>query len=281
MNRLFSKVLVRAAALVCFCFPSASIAGQSAAVTPRNVDGSAPRAMAADGHVDLTGTWTGTANVEAPQDPNNIKVGVRARGGDYTNFERDNTLLRRMDQNRPWYKPQYWDIVQRLDQEGNGRDPVYTCMPAGVPRMGPPVKIVQTPTEMLFFYQNPDTYRIIPTDGRPHSPDDQLEGTWKGESRGRWERDTFIVDTVGFLSSSWLGIGGWIHGDNMHVIERFRRQSNALTWQATVEDPDYFLKPWTMNPRTVRLNPDPKAELDESLPCSERDASHLVTKEHH
>jgi hypothetical protein len=147
--------------------------------------------------------------------------------------------------------------------------------------MGPPVKIVQTPTEMLFFYQNPDTYRIIPTDGRPHSPDDQLEGTWKGEARGRWEGDTFIVDTFGFLSSSWLGIGGWIHGDNMRVVERFRRQGNALTWQATVEDPDYFLKPWTMNARTVRLNPDPKAELEESLPCSERDSGHLVTKEHH
>jgi hypothetical protein len=281
MNGLFSKVPIRAAALVCFCFPSASVAGQSAAVTAGNVDGSAPRATAADAHVDLTGTWTGRGNMGAPQDPNNIRVGIQARGGDFTNFERDNTLLRRMDENRPWYKPQYWDIVQRLDQEGNGRDPVYTCMPAGVPRMGPPVKIVQTPTEMLFFYQNPDTYRIIPMDGRPHSPDDQLEGTWKGEPRGRWERDTFIVDTVGFLSSSWLGIGGWIHGDNMHVVEQFRRQGNTLTWQATVEDPDYFLKPWTMKPRTVRLNTDPKAELDESLPCSERDAAHLVTKEHH
>ena len=280
MNRPFSKVLV-AAALVCFCFPSVSVAGQSAAVPPGSVDGSAPRAMAADGHVDLTGTWTGSANMGAPQDPNNIKVGVRARGGDFTNFERDNTLIRRMDENRPWYKPQYWDIVQRLDQEGNDRDPVYTCMPAGVPRMGPPVKIVQTPTEMLLFYQNPDTYRIIPADDRQHSPDDQLEGTWKGESRGRWDGDTFVIDTVGFSSSGWLGISGWIHGDNMHVVERLRRQGNTLTWQATVEDPDYFLKPWTMNPRTLRLNLDPKAELEESLPCSERDAGHLVTKEHH
>jgi hypothetical protein len=67
----------------------------------------------------------------------------------------------------------------------------------------------------------------------------------------------------------------------MHVVERFHRDGNTLTWQATVEDPDVLLKPWRMNARTLKLNPDPKAVLEETLPCSERDLSHLVTKEHH
>jgi len=48
-----------------------------------------------------------------------------------------------------------------------------------------------------------------------------------------------------------------------------------------VEDPDVLIKPWVMNPRVLRLNPDPKATLEESLPCSERDLEHLVNKEHH
>jgi hypothetical protein len=65
------------------------------------------------------------------------------------------------------------------------------------------------------------------------------------------------------------------------VIERLRRNGDLLTWQATVEDPDMLIKPWTMNAREMRINPDPKATLPESLPCVERDLSHLVTKEHH
>jgi hypothetical protein len=154
-------------------------------------------------------------------------------------------------------------------------------MPLGVPRMGPPSKIVQTPTEMIFLYQNHNTFRVIPTDGRPHTPDKDLEGTWMGESLGHWEGDTFVIDSVGFTDASWLDIQGYFHGENMHVIERIRRQGNTLTWQATVEDRDVFLKPWVMNARTVRLNPDPKAVLAEDLPCRERDLSHLVTKEHH
>ena len=113
------------------------------------------------------------------------------------------------------------------------------------------------------------------------TPLDQLDGTWKGESIGHWEGITMVIDTIGFNDISWLDIGGYFHSENMHVIERIRRDGNTLTWQATVEDPDVLIKPWTMNPRVLRLNPDPKAVLEETLPCSERDLSHLVNKEHH
>jgi hypothetical protein len=67
----------------------------------------------------------------------------------------------------------------------------------------------------------------------------------------------------------------------MHVVERFKRDGNTLTWTVTVEDPDYLLEPWTSTPRVALLNPDPKAMLPESQPCSERDLAHTVTKEHH
>ena len=90
-----------------------------------------------------------------------------------------------------------------------------------------------------------------------------------------------VIDTIGFNDISWLDIGGYLHTENMHVIERIRREVNTLTWQATVEDPDVLIKPWVTNPRGLRLNSDPKAVLEESLPCVERDLSHLVNKEHH
>jgi hypothetical protein len=76
-------------------------------------------------------------------------------------------------------------------------------------------------------------------------------------------------------------LGGYFHSENMHVIERLHRDGNTLAWTATVEDPDVLLEPWTMTPRVGLLNPDAKAILPESLPCSERDFAHVVTKEHH
>ena len=221
----------------------------------------------------------------SPDDP--FGAYLPAREGTLLNFERDNTIIRRMDPNKPLYKPQFWEKVQQFDQNGNNADPSFGCMPAGVPRMGPPAKIVQTPAELLFFYISAgaqgwgDQYRVIPIDGRQHTPLDQLDGTWKGESIGHWEGDTMVIDTIGFNDISWLDIGGYLHSENLHIIERLRREGDTLTWQVTVEDPDVLIKPWVMNPRVLRLNPDPKAVLEESLPCSERDLEHLVTKEHH
>jgi hypothetical protein len=90
-----------------------------------------------------------------------------------------------------------------------------------------------------------------------------------------------VIDTIGFNDSSWLDIDGYFHSENMHVIERIRRDGDTLRWQATVEDPDVLIKPWVMNPVVLRLNPNPKATLEESLPCVEHDSSHLVNKEHH
>ncbi len=257
--------------------PVRAIAQQATASTPR----------LSDGHPDLNGLWNGNANNPFIKSDDPLTSNLASRGASLLNFERDGALVRRADQNKPMYKPEYWEKIQKLDQNGNTEDPSYGCMPAGVPRMGPPLKIVQTPRELVFLYISPpaqgwgDQYRAIPVDGRAHTPLQDLDGTWKGESIGRWEGDTLVVDTIGFNDTSWLDIGGYFHSENMHVVERLHREGDTLTWEATVEDPDVLLKPWTMNRRVLRLNSDPKAELPESLPCVERDLSHLVTKDHH
>lgn len=251
----------------------------------QNANGSTPKL--ADGHPDLNGLWTGLVRGPFVKSEDPLASNLASRDADLLNFERDNALIRRSNPNKPIYRPEFWEKVQKFDQNGNTEDPSYGCMPGGVPRIGPPAKIIQTPAEAVFLYVTPpaqgwgDAYRVIPTDGRQHTPLQELDGTWKGESVGHWDGDTLVVDTIGFNDTSWLDIGGYFHSENMHVIERLRREGNTMTWQATVEDPDVLLKPWVMNQRVLGINNDPKAGLVESLPCVERDLSHLVNKEHH
>jgi hypothetical protein len=310
----FSTIIVMAA-LLCL-LPAAAFAQANGGprmdhenTLPPTPEGSTPRT--ADGHPDLTGLWNGLADnlLGVPNQMHNvgIEVGTDSTRDIYSGLqiatwplqnrkrqnneqnERAATLLRRMGSNRPLYKPQYWERVKDLDANSNEEDPSNQCMPAGVPRVGSPSYIAQTPSYLIFIYPGQGgliatqtSYRMIPTDGRQHTKLDDLDGTWNGESIGRWEGDTMVIDSIGFNSTSWFDqLGGYFHSENMHVVERLHRDGNTLTWTATVEDPDVLLEPWTTTPRVALLNPDPKALLPESLPCSERDLAHVTTKEHH
>jgi hypothetical protein len=184
-----------------------------------------------------------------------------------------------MSTNVPLYKPELWDRVQYLDQHGNLEDPEWKCRPAGVPRSGPPSKIVQIAGEVIFLYRSGNTFRVIPTDGREHDRIRAADTTWQGDSVGRWDGDTLVVDTVGFTDESWLAWPGWFHSNNMRVVERLTRKGGTLTYQAEVHDPDVLLEPWMMDPHAVPLNKDPKAALVEDLPCEERDLEHMTSRE--
>ena len=252
-----------------------------------------------DGRPDFTGIWGGGGGgagfaAENPADADKVVALLRARAPELdraapvgtdanyahaiVNFERDSGMMQRMDPNRPLYKPEHWEKVQELDLDGNAQDPAFKCLPEGVPRMGPPDKIIQTPTEMIFLYGLRMT-RIVYIDGRPIPPVEEWVGLWNGRSYGHWEGDELVIETVDFNDETWLAWPGWFHSVDMKVTERMRRQGNTMTWQATVEDPVVLQKPWVMNPRTIRLNPNPKAEIEEDLPCIERDLPHMVTKE--
>ena len=199
------------------------------------------------------------------------------------------TLLRRVASNRPIYKPEYWDEIRRLDDDANVEDPSNNCMPAGIPRASIPSFIGQFPDFFIFVYPGQGgliatqgMYRMIPADGRKHTPLQELDGTYTGEAIAHWEGDTLVVDTYGFNTNTWIDqVGGYFHSENMHTIERFHREGNTLTWTVTVEDPDVLLEPWTSTPRVALLNPNPKAMLAEAQPCSERDLGAVATKEHH
>ena len=259
----------------------------AAQAQPQNV----PTPRTADGHLDLSGFWGGGGGQGQPKpdEKGNIVQLTRARLCHQTqidagecapgvNAERDAGLNQR-PANQPMYKPEFWERVQYLDREGIKEDPTFHCKPAGVPRMGPPAKIVQTATELIFLYQQGNIFRVIPIDGRPHDPIKSQDTTWYGDAVGKWEGDTMVIDIVGFNDESWLGWPGWLHSNNMHVVERYTRTGNTMRWEAIVTDPDTLLEPFRIDARTLRLNPDPKASFIEDLPCEERDAQHIVTHE--
>jgi len=168
---------------------------------------------------------------------------------------------------RPTYKPEFWDKVQQLDMWTNKYDPVMTCQPLGVPREGPPRRIIQTDKDVVFIYTGGDAgggygeYRIIPTDGRQHGKDAEFDFTYLGNTVGRWEGDTLVLDAVAFNDFTWLGRGGFFHSDRMHVVERFTRQGDALLYDVMVEDPEVLTEPWVLPTRTVTRNPNPDAGL--------------------
>jgi hypothetical protein len=266
--------------------PAPGETGSPAARTPRT----------ADGRPDLSGLWMNTTRADGieltlfPSAPaaqvqtdtqGNVSRFTSARRGRAENFERDSTLRRRADPNRPIYKPEFWQKVRALNDDGNAADPGFNCMALGVPRMGPPSKIVQTPKEMIFLYASKNIFRLIPTDGRPHDPIKSGDPTLMGDSVAHWEGDTLVIDVIGFVDTSWLDKPGYFHSHDMRVTERLRREGDTIYYQATVEDPAVLEKPWVMNEIVLQLNSDPNETLWEDPPCIERDLEHLVTKEHH
>ena len=178
----------------------------------------------------------------------------------------------------PSYKPEFRAKVQELSDRQSKTDPVFYCGRPGVPRIGPPRKIVQLPNEMVFFYEDisGDPYRIIPTDGRPHRA--RANPSHYGDSVARWEGDVLVVDVRNFVDDTWFGEDGYFHSDAMRVIERIWKDGNNLVWQATVEDPNVLTVPWTVPARLTT----PSAEaLEESPKCVETDGPKLLNNDHH
>lgn len=178
----------------------------------------------------------------------------------------------------PAYKPEHQAKVKHLFDNESKLDPVFYCGKPGVPRIGPPRKIVQLPTETIFFYEDisGDPYRIIPTDGRPHRA--VANPSHYGDSLGRWEGRVFVVDVRNFVEDTWIGEDGYFHSAELRVTERLWKDGGNLVWQAIVDDPVVLAKPWVMPPRVLR----PSAEsLEESPKCVETDGAKLLNDDHH
>lgn len=179
---------------------------------------------------------------------------------------------------RPTYKPEFVKKQEEQFFRADYLDPSFRCQPEGVPRIGAPTQILVSSNEVVLLYQHRNVYRVIPTDGRGH--DKNADAMAMGDSIGRWEGDTFVVDVVNFSPDTWIDHDGSWHDDNLHVIETFTRKGNTLTYAVKMEDPTLFAEPFTPKPITLILGA-PGKHADEDYPCVEQDQPHFVGTERH
>jgi len=153
----------------------------------------------------------------------------------------------------PPFTPWGADLFKKSDPEVN--DPNLACLPHGVPRImfvPLPVEIFQVPGRVLMYQEAGNQLRQIHLD-RGHPKDVDL--TYNGDSVGKWEGDTLVVDSVGFNDVTWLDHVGLPHSDQLRVVERIRRvDHDTLRNDMTVEDPKTFTKTLTAS-QIYKLKP--------------------------
>ena len=179
---------------------------------PKPPSGPTPRAE--DGKVDLSGVWV-------------------PKG---TGLSSD-----------PSYTPEFQKLYAERKANKGKDDPERLCLPDGAVRINPlPYKIVQRPNQIVLLWEgNTHSYRRFFLDGRPPNLDVEPE-SWSGQSIGKWDGDTLVVDTVGFNDKTWLDETGKPHSNEMHLVERYRRPDlGHLNVELTIDDAKALTQPYT------------------------------------
>jgi hypothetical protein len=206
-------------------------------VLPDSEINSRPIPRLPDGTVDLTGPWVG--------------------GGTIADIERDGGLSAGALPLLPWAR----EVRDRRRRED---DPYTVCLPMSVLRTNPyPWKLAMSYTAkglshiyVLHELGDAGGHRVVYMDGRPH-PVDPVP-TWSGHSIGRWDRDTLVVDTVGFNDKFWFDRRGTPHTEQLHIIERYTRLNyGTLVNEVTLEDPGALSRPVNLKFTARLLRPDP------------------------
>ena len=146
------------------------------------------------------------------------------------------------------YRADARKLADRNSKERETSDPLLSCFQPGIPRavlLPEPFQIFQNSDRVVIVYQHVHAYRVIFTDGRPHY-DEGIE-FYMGDSRGRWEGNTLVVDVTNFKPDTWLDSAGNFHSNKLHVIERYTRTgADTLRYEATIEDPEVFERSWNI-----------------------------------
>jgi hypothetical protein len=212
----------------------------------------------ADGHPDLNGIWQAfvTANIdvqdhEAQAGPHTELLGA------YSGWPAGQGIV---DGGVIPYKP---EAVAKKRQNAENRtkvdvsddekwhdlgDPELKCYMPGVPRatyMPFPLQIVQgSAPYILLSYEFASATRIVRMNWKGEAPTD----TWMGWSRGRWEGDSLVIDVTGNRAETWFDRAGDYHTDALHIVERYTPISPYhLMYEATIEDPNVFTRPWKIS----------------------------------
>ena len=224
--------MVRAPLLIALI---ACLAATVPAAQERSPAASAAIPRTADGRPDLSGFWRVMNSAWLDIQDHSAEPGVPAgfgvvQGGDIP------------------YLPEALAKKKQNHASRHADDPVLKCYLPGVPRityMPFPFQIFQTPQKLGFLYEYVHAVREVYLDS------DHLEGPidwWMGDSRGRWEGDTLVVDVVHFNDLTWFDRAGNHHSDALHVVERYSfLDPDHVNYEATIEDPKVFSRPWTMS----------------------------------
>ena len=214
-----------------------------------------PTPRTADGHPDLSGVWWPGSDLRVP--PLNPapaggsgRAGGPGRGGP--------------PQRRAAFADNYNDAAKaKAATLSHKDDPTLRCQSTsfGTLRVslyntGFVGQIIQTPKFIVMLSETNPTFKIVPTDGRPHR-DDQPPSS-RGDSIARWDGDTLVVDTTNFSDSSWMHAEGEVsfHSDALHVVERYRRiNKDTMEVEAAIEDPKVLTASWAVQKQTLRLAP--------------------------
>jgi hypothetical protein len=155
----------------------------------------------------------------------------------------------------PWAEAQsklYFDV--HMDPPPQQLDPVARCIVQGVPRAmyQGEFEIFQPPGYVVFLIAKVHQYRIVPLDDRPAlGKDIQL---YMGDSRGKWEGNTLVINSSNFTNKTWFDIVGSFHSDAVRFVERFTLvNANRIDYQVTVDDPKTYTRPWTIATTLARI----------------------------
>jgi len=218
-----------------------------------------------DGKPDLTGWWqadAGGSNYGLENKPANGLI-PPSRG----------VVVDPPDGKLP-YQP--WARAERNERELPHRgydDPTAHCFVAGVPRAmytPSPLQIIQPEGYVVMLFERMN-WRQVPLDGRAHIPDDIR--LWQGDSVGRWEADTLVIDTRNLNGKTWLNEVGDVLSHDAKIVERFTPvNGNRITYEATVTDTIAYTRPWT-----IRMNLDRQDDELLEVACHEDngDLQHL------
>lgn len=188
-------------------------------------------ARAADGKPDLSGIWQ-AQGVSLYGETGELRPGEGTRS------------VWGPPVGRAPYRQEHEAKLEYLSSDDR-LSPTVQCKMAGVPRATggvTPLEIIQTPKKIAILYESNHMFRIVPV-GRPHPT--EVYPAYMGDSVGRWEGDTLVVDAIGFNDKTWLPGAGHFHSEDLHVTEHYTlRPDNTLYYEAIMEDPKVLTKPW-------------------------------------
>jgi hypothetical protein len=214
-----------------------------------------------DGRPDMQGYWE---RAFTSQD-------VEEHGADGLNIQPGPSLVIDTPDHKIPYQP--WALEFRKGIVDRFISPLASCLPPGVPRdiVAPAAhQIVQAPGYVMHLLEYSHSYRVIPTGSEGHVSENLK--LWQGNSRGRWEGNTLVVDVTNLNGLAWLDNAGNFASDALHVVERFTMiDRDTIHWEGRIEDPKVYTRPWTMVSALTR-NKEPGFEIWEQA-CHEGNRS--------